>query len=474
MDDQQSREAKKPAIYRVYNLKDKIKLNKKSIVPLAAAALFGITVCYWNSQNYALALECNGRVIAAVENDAVYEQANHMIMGQLAPNSKAAAEVVQTEVKLASVSKKECCASPNEVRNKIIEQSNETIVEGAGIYVNGKLVGIGENEEEINAILSKMLEDAKGEEEFETEFAEKVEVVKGLFASEDIQEIEDIESLLVLGEEKITEYEVIEGDTIVGIADKLGVSTDELFEMNNSEQDICFGDKLMLKSTVKIVNIKICKIETEEREIPFTTVTEEDSSKDTDWKKVTQKGQNGLETVKSKVFYVDGKEQGRENLERQTINEPIEERVTVGTQKKEIESQDSSGNVEYNNKSSLRWPMPYTKKVTSGFGRRGREFHKGIDISSRGIGGQPIVAAGDGVVEIACYNGGYGNCVKISHAGGLKTLYGHCAKLCVSQGQTVSAGQTIGTVGNTGWSDGKHLHFEVHHNGAVQNPRNYV
>jgi murein DD-endopeptidase MepM/ murein hydrolase activator NlpD len=69
---------------------------------------------------------------------------------------------------------------------------------------------------------------------------------------------------------------------------------------------------------------------------------------------------------------------------------------------------------------------------------------------------------------------GYGNTVTIDHGGGMSTLYAHCSSITVSPGQIVNMGQTIATVGSTGYSTGPHLHFEIIRNKQHQNPRNYV
>lgn len=116
---------------------------------------------------------------------------------------------------------------------------------------------------------------------------------------------------------------------------------------------------------------------------------------------------------------------------------------------------------------------PVQGMLTSGFGVRRRDNHKGLDIANSM--GTPIRAAATGTVTYAQYNsGGYGNLVIISHGNGVQTYYGHCSKLYVTQGQTVSQGEVISAMGSTGISTGSHLHWEVRINGVAQNPRNYL
>lgn len=118
---------------------------------------------------------------------------------------------------------------------------------------------------------------------------------------------------------------------------------------------------------------------------------------------------------------------------------------------------------------------PVSGRITSRFGVNESirdHSHGGLDIGA--ANGTPIVAAADGVVKLAQYNGGYGNLVIISHGNGVETYYGHCSKLYVSAGQSVSAGEKIAAVGSTGHSTGNHLHFEVRVNGTQVNPQNYL
>lgn len=108
--------------------------------------------------------------------------------------------------------------------------------------------------------------------------------------------------------------------------------------------------------------------------------------------------------------------------------------------------------------------MPTRGVWTSGFGYRWGELHGGIDIAN--AIGTPILAASDGVVISAGPYAGYGNMVKIRHADGTVTLYGHLSSILVNVGQRVWAGDQIAKMGNTGYSTGPHLHFEVLLNGT--------
>lgn len=111
---------------------------------------------------------------------------------------------------------------------------------------------------------------------------------------------------------------------------------------------------------------------------------------------------------------------------------------------------------------------------TSGFGYRylGKsEFHTGQDIAN--FIGTPIKATADGKVIIAGWNGNYGRMIKIWHGNEYTTLYGHCSKLLVSEGDYVKKGQIIALMGSTGRSTGSHVHYEIEINGTKTNPRKF-
>lgn len=116
---------------------------------------------------------------------------------------------------------------------------------------------------------------------------------------------------------------------------------------------------------------------------------------------------------------------------------------------------------------------PISATVTSRFGSRWGSTHKGMDFGA--ATGTSIKAAASGTVTYAGWNsGGYGYLVIISHGNGVQTYYAHCSAILTTVGATVSQGDVIAKVGNTGKSTGSHLHFEIRVNDVAYNPEYYI
>ena len=125
------------------------------------------------------------------------------------------------------------------------------------------------------------------------------------------------------------------------------------------------------------------------------------------------------------------------------------------------------------------WPIARTKlkDVSCLYGMRVHprygywKMHEGVDLSAPK--GTPVYATGNGVVVRASWQRGYGELIELNHGFGYKTRYGHLSKMYVSPGDSVTRGQVIGEVGNTGVSSGAHLHYEVRFRDKTVNPIHY-
>ena len=188
-------------------------------------------------------------------------------------------------------------------------------------------------------------------------------------------------------------------------------------------------------------------------------------------------------------------------LKRQQEEEAAKQKQQVATAKQQHTSSSTSTSTSTSNNStststssnnkvaastapvsSSNFIRPTQGVVTSGFGYRihpvhgGKKLHHGVDIAKAGT--VPVVASASGVVSYSGQMSGYGNVIIITHSINGKTyetLYAHLRNLGVGSMQTVSQGQTIGYMGNTGIGTGQHLHFEVHNgrwNGAKSNAIN--
>ena len=121
----------------------------------------------------------------------------------------------------------------------------------------------------------------------------------------------------------------------------------------------------------------------------------------------------------------------------------------------------------------LASPMEFSR-ITSGFALRMHPIlntwraHNGVDYGAPT--GTPVRTVGEGTVEFAGWQNGYGNVVNIKHGGDKATVYAHLSKIEVQKGQKVEQGQRVGLVGSTGWATGPHLHFEFRVNGQFEDP----
>ncbi len=128
-------------------------------------------------------------------------------------------------------------------------------------------------------------------------------------------------------------------------------------------------------------------------------------------------------------------------------------------------------------KAFLKSPLEFSR-VTSGFAMRTHPIsgqwkqHKGIDFAA--ATGTPIRATGDGIIDFAGVQGGYGNVVVVRHGPVYSTAYAHMSRIAARRGAKVSQGQVIGYVGTSGWSTGPHLHYEFRVNNDARDPNSIV
>ena len=342
------------------------------------------------------------------------------------------------------------------------------VVQGYSLYVGDERIGSTPYSGALDELLVQLKRAATDDETVSCDFAEEVSVREEYIARDSIMNLGKLAELLYSTKEQEITYTVRAGDTWSEIAERSGLTSKELLELNPGYNInlVNIGDELTLKSAVPYLTMTVVEREHYVTDIPYEINYTETSELYKGDYKVVSPGQIGKADNVATVTYVNGEEVDRSVISTVVLRSPVEEERLQGTA--ERPSWLPTG--------SFRWPC--SGPVTSYFGGRrspggiGSTNHKGIDIANSY--GTPICAADGGTVSYAGWMSGYGYIVIIDHGDGVETRYGHNSSLLVSVGDHVYKGQQIARMGSTGNSTGNHCHFEIRIDGTAQNPLNYL
>ena len=390
--------------------------------PVAAAVVLAVTLGIWTRMDFCLAVTYQGEEIGLVESAAVYDRGAALARGRVI-NADDSFEVDAVPTFTMTVRRGKATLSDTQVCDAILRQSGDSIAQATGLYVDGVCVGAMTDEADIATVLTNLLLAADydvSDPNQRAEFVQKVETVDGLYP------------ISILSED----------------AAALTAATRPYLQ----------------------VQTVVTKVVEEEVEFKTKTVYREDKYPTHD--KVTTKGQTGTKDVTYEYVYLDGEEIGMRRGNETVTKEPITEVREVGVKK--MYASDGSVVVQGDGIATGKWtwPVPVCRNVYQGY----HSGHLAWDISSGPIpvNNKACLAVDGGTVVYAGRYMNYGYYVKIDHGNGLYTVYAHLNSISVVAGQKVSNGQQIGRVGNTGYSKGPHLHFEVIKNGSKVNPNKYI
>ncbi len=438
------------------------------VLPAAAAAVFVVTVNRHLESPFALEVSCNGQVVGYVEDELVFDAAREKVRNRIVLSEDQTWDVEPTFV-LAQSNE---VMDNNEMADAILMASADEIQEATGLEIDGQLVAIVSEGDQLRAFLEgvkKQYEDP-GNPNLIAEFVQRIETVDGLYATASLTDYDSVIEMLSGQREQEQRYTIQEGDSPTLVASRFDLTTADLVNLNPKLADPSYnwpiGDELIVHQSVPYLQVKTIETVVEDQVITHTKRTEDDNTLAYGKTKTIQEGQDGLDQVTYEVVRINGIVTERNEVERIRIVDPVEEIVRRGTKMPE----GSLSTTAVFGSGQMMWPVPGYSYVS----RWMSAGHKGTDICASY--GTPIVAADSGVVVRAGWNaagGGYGYSVVIQHGPGNTTLYAHCSALYVSVGQSVQKGHQIGAVGSTGWSTGNHCHFEITVNGQRVSAYNY-
>lgn len=460
----------------VRNYWDSLTALGRLLGPVVATAVLVVTLGVWRDTDFCLAVTYQGEELGLVESAAVYDRGAALARGRVInADDSFAVDAVPTFT--MTLRRGKATLSDNEVCDAILRQSGDSIAQVSGLYVDGVFVGAMEDAADITAVLDALKEgryDAADPHQ-RAEFVQTVEIVEGLYP---ISAIADGTALTdTLTREVVPQivHTVAAGDTLSSVARQHDITTADLRQMNPkyaSTDTVKTGEKLVVQRAHSLLQVQVVKTVVATETVPYKTKTVYRSDKPATHNKVTTKGKTGSKEVTYEHIYLDGEEIAVERVAETVTKQPTTEVVELGTKK--TYAQDGSVVTPGDGVATGKWtwPVPVCRNVYQGY----HGGHRAWDISSGPIpvNKKACLAVDGGKVVYAGWYYDYGYYVKIDHGGGLCTVYAHLDSIAVVQGQLVSNGQQIGRVGNSGYSKGPHLHFEVIQNGVRVNPNKYL
>ncbi len=384
-------------------------------LPILATVVLVFTVHYWLGANFALALEYQGTPIGYISNEGVYANAATIVRGTIinSDNSFAVEQAPDLHVKVLG---SDATLNEQEVSERIIAAIGDELSQAAGFFVDGVFHGALPTRSELQGQIDAVLSVHKTDKVDGVRFFSQTQIVEGLYPT-----------------------------TSLTTADRMTT---------------------YLKTLTVATTRNIEYTET----IKHKTVYQQSDTLPLGYESVQRPGKNGRQRVYAQEIYVNGVKKYQTVVSTEILQEAVDRVVSIGAQKYNTSTEWGDGKAT----GTFIWPLPYTKTISSPFASRWGSFHGAIDIANGSTNGKPIIASDGGTVIEAEYHNSWGNYVLIDHGNGFKTRYAHCSKLDVKAGDKVAQGQYIAKVGNTGYSFGAHLHFEVIKNGVLVNPLDYV
>ncbi len=435
------------------------------IAPVLALAVLIVTFQYFTSLQYGLALEYNGKTIAYITDESVYNQAEQIIRSRTSSETEDIGDVAP-KFSIVPVSSLELTEA-EELANILMGSSGQSVYEGYGLYIDDEFVGSTDEADNLLNLLEEYREQfrVEGDKESKLAFKQKIALIDGVYPTSSIMAISEFR-ILINSEIEGEKYHVVSaGESPSLIADMYDLYYSEFIGMNPElaeNANIHVGQEVVVSKSVSLLNVTSTRREVYNEDVPYSTNYSYSDKYYNTYSKTIKAGVPGEQKVTALVTYEDGMPVSRQVLATEMITEPIAREVLRGNKNPMYSGAASKGFI---------WP------TIGGYvscGINGYKGHTGTDIAGCGHGSNIYASASGTVVKANWGRTGYGNYIIINHGDGIQTLYAHCSNLYVRVGQFVNQGDVIAAMGSTGNSTGTHLHFEIRINGQYVNPMNYV
>jgi len=365
--------------------------------------------------------------------------------------------------------------------DEVLRTLNEAVdvtVQGVELVIDGKAVAVLTDEKSIDQLLSTYQEryagglsrtaqtdrssrsNREGQAKMkEVGFVQAVTTRPVTVKPDEVMQPYQVAEIIEAGAMAERKHTVQSGDSLWSIASRYDTTVKELLALNPGVTEntlLQLGQEIVVKAKEPLLSVRAVEEVTETQPVPYKTEYVDEPKMYKGEQKVIRQGKNGSKRVTYEVTKINGRIEAKRAVAEEVVEEPVNQVIAKGTK---VVAARGTG--------QFRWPTN-GGYVSSRYGKRGGRLHAGIDIARPS--NYNIVAADNGRVVFAGWDGNYGYCIIIDHNNGYKTRYAHLSSIKVKVGQAVERGQTIGVMGSTGRSTGTHLHFEVIKNGRTINP----
>ena len=391
------------------------------LLPLLAAAGTAALVRTVLGLPYVLRVEANGQVVGYVASETVFDNARADVLARVRSAREllaAAGRQLDWDIEPSyTLTIHAGTMTESEIANGILRISGNKITEATAVYIDDELRYVTTEGDHLRRYLNQIKrpwEDPTSQTT-RVSFAHGLRLVDGVYLTDSIVPYGDVLSALQ--------------------ADGGALQT-----------------------------VRVSRTTTETQEIPYDTQIQEDPDMDFGKSETIQAGVPGSQMLVHQLLYENDTLIDDQVVSVEVQQAPTPEIIRRGTRLK-------SGMIGKLGTGTFIWPVPDYRSISRWADLRpGPGHHRGVDIAAPS--GTPIYAADSGtVVQTVPMHYSWGNYVKIDHGNGYATLYAHMTRYVVSVGDTVTQGQLIGYVGNTGNSYGSHCHFEMYYNDVLFSAR---
>ncbi len=325
-------------ISSAYTRKRRRSVNGKAIIIIIILLIIAALCAYIALYKNALAIMVNGETVGCIEDMKTTEQElNALVLAKLKEDAGNNIEITDT-ISLKPVNSLFRNVSKN--TEQVIANVCKAVSykqEATTILVEDKEMAIVSNVEEARKVLQTILDNyACPPGTSEPQFAIKINTGSTFVDSEEVSTVEEAVKLLSTTKTVEREHTVVQGESFGGIAAQAGMTESELLAANPSiteatKTKLQIGQKIKTISTVPTLAIRTFKVTTETQDIPYQTVTQENSSQPSSYSRVRQEGKNGKKEVTTRTPYINGEQIGDPVTSENITEKPVNRIVEIGT-----------------------------------------------------------------------------------------------------------------------------------------------